>query len=55
MFSKKANYLHPLDTSSAMEACRTELPGRFAREAWEGHGPNILIYIYIYTRIRINI
>ena len=35
-FPKKAIYLQPLETGSAMEASRTELPGRFAREAQGG-------------------
>ena len=50
--SKNFNYLQPLETGSAMEASRTELPGRIALVAQGGHAPNILIDLYIYMSQR---
>ena len=42
-FPKKVKCLQPLESGSAMDASGTELLGRFAREAQEGHGPDLLI------------
>ena len=47
--------MQPLVTGSAMEAFETKLLGRFAREAQGGHEPNILINIYIYMYMSVEI